>query len=329
MSTAAGRTVVVAECDGNRPTRVSFEAIAAATQLGAPITVVMVGGPDMAAGAEPLLRLDIDQVVCLQHEALGSYTPDGFAMALAAFIRDMQPGHVVFPHTYRTRDLVPALASRLDRAVITDCTRVSIVDGRAVLTRPMFRGKVEADVEFEGPPPYLMSVQVGAFSADAVPPGSTVTPRVEARAATVDPAAIRQIVEPPFREARQRVDLESAERIVAVGRGIKSQEHLALAERLAVALDAELAASRPICDSGWLPPDRQVGSSGQTVAPALYVALGISGAIQHVVGMKGARTVVAINTDREAPIFEIAHYGIVGDLFDVVPALVTVLEGGG
>jgi electron transfer flavoprotein alpha subunit len=204
---------------------------------------------------------------------------------------------------------------------------VDAVDGRVVLTRPMFRGKVEADVECVGPGPHLLTVQVGAYSADDAPRRSSGTAPIQTRPANVDAAAIRQRTEPAFREARQQVDLGQAERIVAVGRGIKSQDHITLAEQLATALDAELAASRPICDAGWLPADRQIGSSGQTVAPALYVALGISGAIQHVVGMKGARTVVAINTDPDAPIFEIADYGIVADVFDVVPAMLTALKG--
>jgi electron transfer flavoprotein alpha subunit len=326
MIDSMNRTVVVAECDGNRPTRVSLEAIAAASRIGAPISVVLVGGAALAEGANELVQLEIEDVVCLQHEALSAYTADGFAMALAAFLSASPAAHVVFPHTYRSRDLVPALASRLGRPVITDCTRVEVVDGTVVLTRPMFRGKVEADVRFDGPSPHLLTVQVGAFAADKAPRRSSGAARVETRDAIVDPAAIRQAVEPPFREAKQRIDLDQAERIVAVGRGIKSQEHISLAEQLAAALDAELAASRPVCDSGWLPHDRQVGSSGQTVAPGLYLALGISGSIQHVVGMKGARTIVAINTDPEAPIFEIADYGIVADLFEVVPALLTALK---
>jgi electron transfer flavoprotein alpha subunit len=328
MTTSPQSTVVVAECDGNRPTRVSFEAVAAAASIGAPITVLLIGGRDMAAGAESILGFEIEEVVCLEHEALADYTPDGFAMALVSYLRDRRPTYVVFPHTYRSRDLVPALASRLERTVVTDCTRVNRVNETVVLTRPMFRGKVEADVVFNGPSPYLMTIQVGSFSAEAIPRRTTGAPRVETRVAMVDPGAIRQTVEPRFREAAQEVNLESAERIVAVGRGIKAQEHITLAEQLASALEAQLAASRPVCDAGWLPPDRQVGSSGQTVAPDLYVALGISGAIQHVVGMKGARTIVAINSDREAPIFEVAHYGVVGDLFEVVPALLAALKDG-
>jgi electron transfer flavoprotein alpha subunit len=142
----------------------------------------------------------------------------------------------------------------------------------------------------------------------------------------IDPSTIRQKPEAPFQEAKQAVDLSQAERIVSVGRGIKGPEHLPLAQQLAQALHAEIAASRPICDAGWLPMERQVGSSGQTVAPKLYLALGISGAIQHLVGMKGASTIVAINKDPDAPIFEVADYGIVGDLFEIVPALLEALK---
>jgi electron transfer flavoprotein alpha subunit len=191
----------------------------------------------------------------------------------------------------------------------------------------MFQGKVTADVVLQGPPPHVVTFQIGAFRGDAAKRGS-LPATVRPVQAVVEPSKIRQQAEAPFREARQAVDLSQAERIVSVGRGIKSQEHIALAKRLADALGAELAASRPICDSGWLPMERQIGSSGQTVAPKLYVALGISGAIQHVVGMKGARTIVAINKDAEAPIFEIADYGIVGDLFEVVPAMIEALKNG-
>ena len=137
---------------------------------------------------------------------------------------------------------------------------------------------------------------------------------------------IRQQPEAPFQEARQAVDLSQAERIVSVGRGIREEGNIALARRLAEALGAEIAASRPICDAGWLPMERQVGSSGQTVAPKLYLALGISGAIQHLVGMKGSSTVVAINKDPDAPIFEVADFGIVGDLFEIVPAMIEALK---
>ena len=161
-----------------------------------------------------------------------------------------------------------------------------------------------------------------------MPPRAAQGAPVTAKPAAIDTASLRQTAEAPFQEAKAAVDLTQAERIVAIGRGIKAQEHMALAEQLAAAFGAELAASRPICDNGWLPMERQIGSSGQTVAPKLYVAAGISGAIQHLVGMKGSRTIVAINKDADAPIFEVADYGIQGDLFEIAPALIAELGKG-
>ena len=228
------------------------------------------------------------------------------------------------PHTYQTRDFAPKLAARLDRAILTDVTGVK-PGAENRFTRPMFQGKLTADVVPLGPAPHFVTFQIGAFRVDQAARGSSAAP-VRAMAATVDASAIRQKPEAPFQQAKQAVDLSQAERIVSVGRGIKEQSNIAIAEQLAKAMGAEIAASRPICDSGWLPMERQVGSSGQTVAPKLYLALGISGAIQHLVGMKGSHTVVAINKDPDAPIFEIADYGIVGDLFEIVPAMIEALK---
>jgi electron transfer flavoprotein alpha subunit len=246
-------------------------------------------------------------------------------MALAALIGEEQPDLVCLPHTYQTRDFAPALAARLGRALVTDVTAVKKDGGAVTYVRPVFQGKLNADVVAEGPAPHFVTFQIGAFRADAAARGSAAA-SIRKASVSIEAGAIRQKPEAPFKEAKQAVDLSQAERIVAVGRGIKGQEHLKLAEELAQALGAEIAASRPICDAGWLPMDRQIGSSGQTVAPKLYVALGISGAIQHLVGMKGSRTIVAINKDAEAPIFEVADYGIAGDLFEVVPALLAALK---
>jgi len=243
---------------------------------------------------------------------------DGFVLALEQLIAAEKPDRVFLPHTYQTRDFAPALAARLQRPLVTDCIAVK-GDG---YVRPMFQGKLQADVAVDGP--HLATFQIGAFRADAMKSG---TAAVRKASIAIDTSKIRQKPEAPFKEAKQAVDLSQAERIVAVGRGIKGQEHIQLAQQLAQAMGAELAASRPICDAGWLPMDRQIGSSGQTVAPKLYVALGISGAIQHLVGMKGSRTIVAINKDPEAPIFEIADYGISGDLLEVIPALIAALNG--
>ena len=316
--------LVVAEQKDGALNRASWEAVAGAQQLGGPVKIVVVG-TGVGAVAGELAAAGAAEVIALEHDALATYTPDGFVAALAAFVAAEAPAHVVFPHTYQTRDFAPKLAARLDRGLVTDCVGVKAHAGGHAFTRPMFQGKVSADVVIEGPAPHLVTFQIGAYRADAVQRGSAAAP-VRTVAAAIDASQIRQKPEAPFREAKQAVDLSQAERIVSVGRGIKGQEHIALAQQLAEALGAEVAASRPICDAGWLPMERQIGSSGQTVAPKLYLALGISGAIQHVVGMKGARTIVAINKDAEAPIFEVADYGIVGDLFEIVPAMVAALK---
>jgi electron transfer flavoprotein alpha subunit len=315
--------LVIAEQRDAKLNRASWETIAAAQQTGEPIKVVMPGS-SVAAVASEVAAAAVTEVIALESPALTEYTADGYVMGLAALIQADQPSLVFLPHTYQTRDFAPALAARLGRALITDVTGLRKEASGLIYTRPVFQGKLNADVTPNGPAPHLITFQIGAYRADAAARGNAAAP-VRQVQASVDAAAIRQKPEAPFKEAKQAVDLSQAERIVAVGRGIKGQEHLKLVEQLAQAMGAEIAASRPICDAGWLPMDRQIGSSGQTVAPKLYVALGISGAIQHLVGMKGSRTIVAINKDPEAPIFEIADYGIAGDLFEVVPAMVAEL----
>jgi electron transfer flavoprotein alpha subunit len=317
--------LVIAEQQRGKLHRASWEAIAAAQDLAGdqPIEAVVLGASP-ADAASQIGEAAIAAVHVIESPLLEPYTADAFTDALHKAIDELKPTHVVLSHTYRTRDFAPKLAARMDRALVTDC--VGITRGeRPTFLRPVYQGKIVADVSAEGPHPHFISVQIGAYRADQAKRGATAAP-VKPMNVSVDAAAIRQKAEEPFQEAKQAVDLSQAERIVAVGRGIKGQEHIALAEKLATALGAQLAASRPICDSGWLPMERQIGSSGQTVAPKLYVALGISGAIQHVVGMKGARTIVAINKDADAPIFEIADYGIVGDLFEIVPAMIAELE---
>jgi electron transfer flavoprotein alpha subunit len=316
--------LVVAEQRDGTLNRASWEAIAAAQSLGDQVKIAVAGsGVDALAGE--LAAAEATEVIVVDAAALADYTADGYVLALAALITEEQPSHVFFAHTYQTRDFAPALAARLERALITDVTAIKKDGDRSVYVRPVFQGKLNADVAAEGPAPHLLTVQIGAFRADAVKHGGASAP-VRKASISVDASAIRQKPEAPFKEAKQAVDLSQAERIVAVGRGIKGQEHLKLVEDLANALGAEIAASRPICDAGWLPMDRQIGSSGQTVAPKLYIALGISGAIQHLVGMKGSRVIVAINKDAEAPIFEIADFGIAGDLFEVVPAMIAELN---
>jgi electron transfer flavoprotein alpha subunit len=308
--------LVVAEHRDGKLNRATLETIAAAQSAGGPIKVAVLGS-GVDAIAKEVAAADVAEVIVADDPSLKDYTADGFVLALAQLVAAENPERVFLPHTYQTRDFAPALAARLKRPLVTDCVAVK----ETGYVRPMFQGKLQADVFVEGP--HVATFQIGAFRADAMKTGGPAA--VKPASLQIDPAKIRQKPEAPFKEAKQAVDLSQAERIVSVGRGIKGQEHLQLAQKLAQAMGAEIAASRPICDAGWLPMDRQIGSSGQTVAPKLYVALGISGAIQHLVGMKGSRTIVAINKDPEAPIFEIADYGIVGDLFEVVPALIAEL----
>lgn len=317
--------LVVAEQNHGRLHRASWEAVAAAQAAagGDTVEALVLGAAPSGAAAE-LAQAAVGVVHLIDSPLLEPYTADAYTSALEAAINAMQPALIVLPHTYRTRDFAPKLAARLDRAIVTDCIAMNRGE-RTTFVRLVYQGKLAAEVEAAGPAPHLVTIQIGAFRADDAKRGSAPAP-VKPVSVSLDASAVRQKAEEPFQEAKQAVDLSQAERIVAVGRGIKAQEHIALAEKLASAMGAQLAASRPICDSGWLPMERQVGSSGQTVAPKLYVALGISGAIQHVVGMKGARTIVAINKDADAPIFEIADYGIVGDLFEIVPAMIAALE---
>ena len=240
-------------------------------------------------------------------------------------IAQAKPDLVLLPHTYQVRDFAPKLAASLGKGMIGDCVGYRHENGKLIFVRQMFQGKTAADVVFEGAAPWFATFQAGAFRADLVAQGSSKAP-VTSVSVDLKPEQIRTKPLELFREAKQAVDLTQAPILVAVGRGIKAPENIPIAEKLAKLLGGELAASRPICDEGWLPMDRQIGSSGQTVAPKLYLALGISGAIQHVVGMKGSRTIVAINKDQNAPIFEVADYGIVGDLFEIVPALTEALE---
>jgi len=309
--------LVVAEHREGKLNRATLETIAAAQSAGNPVKVAVLGS-GVEGVAKELAAADVAEILAVDDAALKDYTADGFVLALEQLIGRENPERVFLPHTYQTRDFAPALAARLQRPLVTDCVAVK---GNGYV-RPMFQGKMQADVAVEGP--HLATFQIGAFRADAMKSGGSA--QVKPAAVSIDASKIRQKPEAPFKEAKQAVDLSQAERIVSVGRGIKGQEHLQLAQQLAQAMGAELAASRPICDAGWLPMDRQIGSSGQTVAPKLYVALGISGAIQHLVGMKGSRTIVAINKDPEAPIFEIADYGIAGDLFEVVPAMIAELN---
>ena len=309
---------------------VSFETVAAVQQIaqqtkGAVVGVVI--GKGVVGLADELAGFQLDEVLLLEHALLEKYTPDGFSLALRQAIESAKPDLVLLPHTYQVRDFAPKLAASMGKGLIGDCVGYRHENGKLVFVRQVFQGRAAADVSFAGEPPWIVTFQASAFRADLAAKRASGKAPVKPVSVDLKPEQIRTQPLELFREAKQAVDLTAAPILVSVGRGIKAPENIAMAEKLANLLGGEICASRPICDEGWLPMDRQIGSSGQTVAPKLYLALGISGAIQHVVGMKGSRTIAAINKDQNAPIFEVADYGVVGDLFEIVPALIAELEG--
>ena len=314
--------LVVAEQRAGKLNGLSLEALAFAQKLGE-VSVAVLGSEGDAQTAAA--GLGGGKVFAVGHALLAEYTADGYCLALEQLINKLQPEFVVFPHTYQVRDFAPALAASVGRVLLSDVVGHRVENGELTMVRQLFQGKLNADVRFEGDAPHFASIQAGAFRADNAQKADAPAP-VEVTVPNLDAGQIRTKPSDRFRESQRAVDLSAAERIVSVGRGIREAENIAIVEQLAKAMGAELAASRPICDNGWLPMERQVGSSGQTVAPKLYVAVGISGAIQHLVGMKGSKTIVAINKDPEAPIFEAADYGIVGDLFQIVPAIIEALK---
>jgi electron transfer flavoprotein alpha subunit len=309
--------------------KVSFESLAAAQQIATQAKGSVSGlviGQGVSPLADELAGYELNEVLLVENALLEKYTPDGFSIALKQVIEQVKPDLVIFPHTYQVRDFAPKLAASLKKGMIGDCVGYRHENGKLVFVRQMFQGRTAADVVFQADAPWIASFQAGAFRADTAAKKQGGKAPVNRVSVNLEPSQIRTKPLELFREAKQAVDLTQAPILVSIGRGIKAPENIPLAEKLAKALGAELSASRPICDEGWLPMERQIGSSGQTVSPKLYLALGISGAIQHVVGMKGARCIVAINKDQNAPIFEIADYGVVGDLFEIVPALTEAVE---
>jgi electron transfer flavoprotein alpha subunit len=323
------KILVITEQRQGKWNNTSFETLAAAQQIASAasgsVTAAVVGKSLDALAAE-LAAKKISEVLQVEHDLLENYTPDGFCVALKQVVEATKPDLVLFPHTYQVRDFAPKLAAMLGKGMIGDSIGYRNEGGKLIFVRQMFQGKTAADVSFAGSGPWFASFQSGAFRADQVAASDGGAKPINKIAVDLKPEQIRTKPLELFKEAKSAVDLTQAPLIVAVGRGIKAPENIPQAEAVAKALGAEIAASRPICDEGWLPMERQIGSSGQTVAPKLYLALGISGAIQHVVGMKGARTIVAINKDQNAPIFEIADYGVVGDIFEIMPALTEELQ---
>ncbi|HXX20390.1 MAG TPA: electron transfer flavoprotein subunit alpha/FixB family protein [Candidatus Acidoferrum sp.] len=323
------KILLITEQRDSKWNKVSFETLAAAQQIAQQAKGFVSGaaiGKGVTALADELAGYQLDEVLLIEHDLLREYTPDGFSVALRQVIEGAKPDLVLLPHTYQVRDFAPKLAASLGKGMIGDCIGCRYDGGKLIFVRQMFQGRTAADVVFAGEPPWIASFQAGAFRADLAAKHASGKAPVKSVPVELKPEQIRTKPLELFREAKQAVDLTQAPVLVSVGRGIKAPENIPMAEKLAKLLGGEVSASRPICDEGWLPMDRQIGSSGQTVMPKLYLALGISGAIQHVVGMKGSRTIAAINKDQNAPIFEVADYGIVGDLFEIVPALIEELE---
>jgi electron transfer flavoprotein alpha subunit len=320
--------------------RMSWEAIAAAQKLAAAVggkaeAVLLGAGVGELAGE--VAKRGLAAVRVADAPALQSYTPGAYIAALKPAIEAERPDYVVFPHTYQTVDYAPRLAQETGSGLLPEVTGFASEDGGLVWTRPILGGKMQAKVRVKGEGTVLVSVQSGAFPPDGGGAGAVGASPVEVRPLAGTESGLAGAG--PDREilgveevGGEKVDLTKADVIVAVGRGIGGGDKMAVVEDLARALGAEIGASRPVIDNGWLPRDRQIGSSGQTVAPRLYIAAGISGAIQHLVGMKGSTTIVAINKDPGAPIFTVADYGIVGDLHEVLPALTAAVKeakGGG
>ena len=322
------KILVVVEHEEGKIRRGSLEALAAARQLAEAWGGQVIGAvaADQATSlAEEFARRGADQVVALEHPALARYTPDGYRQAIAGVIEEIAPEWVLMAHTYLAQDMLPLVSAASGAPVLSDCVGVEIDGERAVFLRQPYDAKFVARTVDNGPAPHFATLQSGAFPADDLPENHGGT--VSTRAAEIDAAALRREVLEVREVGDQTVDLSASEVVVAGGRGLGSKEKFdELVGSLAQALGAAIGASRPVVDSEWLPHAHQIGSSGQAITPKLYVALGISGAIQHVVGIRGAQCIVAINRDKEAPIFNEATYGIVGDVAEVVPALVAAIE---
>ena len=318
--------LVVLEDNNGAIHRMSLEAIVAAqeisSKLKSKITVLAMGRNADALALEAS-KYELNEILKINSSSLNSYSSDGYAIAIEQIILENDFRYVFFGHTYLVRDYVPKISAKLMRPFLADNIKMNISNGSIEFTKQTFNAKLLADIQTSNSGLYLVSFQSASFSSDDLRSGSSEIKKIDIE---IDEKQIKNTYEEPFQESAGGVDLTSADIIVSVGRGIGEADNISIAKDLALALGGQLSSSRPVVDAGWLSPDHQVGSSGQSVSPKLYLALGISGAIQHVVGMKGSKNIVAINKDPEAPIFEIANYGIVGDIFEIVPKLIESLK---
>jgi electron transfer flavoprotein alpha subunit len=315
-------TFAYAESRGGELRKVAFEAVTAARQAadqtgGGEVHALLVGGPGIAAKAEALGRYGADLVTVVEHAGLARYNPEAVAATAAERIQAGGYRAAFFPASAEGRDLAPRVAAALDASLASDVTGFGFEGDAFFATHPGYTGKVVLTLRVAGSPA-LVSVRPGAVTAAEAPR----TARVESAAPAMDPATARVVVTEVSARESGAVDLGEAPVVVSGGRGLKAAENFRLVEELAAAFgNAAVGATRAVTDDGWRDPADQIGQTGRLVSPDLYVAVGISGAIQHLAGMRTSRVIVAINRDKDAPIFKIADYGIVGDLFEIVPVL--------
>ena len=318
--------LIILEDNNGKIHRMGLESIAGAQKLasstGHKTSAVVMGG-NADALADEASQFDLEEVIRIKDELLSNYSSDGYAHAVKQIIDSDSPTYVLFGHSYQVRDYVPKLSAKLMKPFLADNIALNVDGDTMTLTKQMFNAKLFSDVTPSDAGPHLISLQSAAYNADTIASGS---PSVRDYEVSLDSSMLKTQSEEPFKESAEDLDLTAAELIVSVGRGIGKEENIPLAQEFAKTIGAELSSSRPVVDSGWLPSVHQVGSSGQSVSPKMYLALGISGAIQHVVGMKGSKNIVAINKDPDAPIFEIADYGVVGDVLEILPKLNEALK---
>ena len=318
--------LIILEDNNGKIHRMGLESIAGAQKLASSTglkTSAVVMGSNADALADEASQFDLEEVIRIKDELLSNYSSDGYAHAVKQIIDSESPTYVLFGHSYQVRDYVPKLSAKLMKPFLADNIALNVDRDTMTLTKQMFNAKLFSDVAPSDAGPHLISLQSAAYNADTIASGS---PSVRDYEVSLDSSMLKTQSEEPFKESAEDLDLTAAELIVSVGRGIGKEENIPLAQEFAKTIGAELSSSRPVVDSGWLPSVHQVGSSGQSVSPKMYLALGISGAIQHVVGMKGSKNIVAINKDPDAPIFEIADYGVVGDVLEILPKLNEALK---
>ena len=317
---------VIAEHHDNKLKSITSELLVfaqrAGRDFGQPVTAVVLGA-NTSAFTEELKSKKIDRVLTVDDPKLAGYNPDSYVEVLKSLFEKEKPFLVLMGHTTQGMDFAPRLSVALRRPLIAGCVEYEKQGDRLVLTRQIFNAKMNMKTAVRGEPPYLATASPGAFPGDEVESGGSA--EVVAFPVTISGPQRRKVVE-RVEAPKGKADLSAAPIIVSGGRGLKEKQNFSLIFELAEAIGGSVGASRPVVDAEWLPREYQIGSSGQTVSPKLYIAVGISGAIQHLVGMQTSRCIVAINKDPEAPIFKVAHYGIVDDLFKVVPALTRIFK---